>query len=182
MSATPQHAYDRADAASPARAAPGKVDVRLANEAWESLFRAQVLLMRRFAADETWADLSQNEYDVLYTLAKAPGGLNMSDVNCQTLLTQGGVSKLISRLEQRGLVSRCVDPVDRRAALVTLTDEEREMQRLVGRRHARTVAAVMHRVLSDEQMEQVLALGAQVASRILDADETLLQHTSDPNK
>ena len=43
-------------------------------EAWESLFRAQVALMRRFTAEDVWGDLSVREYDVLFTLSRCDGG------------------------------------------------------------------------------------------------------------
>ena len=43
---------------------------QLANDAWESLLTAHAALMRQFAADGIWGDLSMREYDVLYTLSK----------------------------------------------------------------------------------------------------------------
>ncbi|MDQ7993537.1 MAG: MarR family transcriptional regulator [Propionicimonas sp.] len=139
---------------------------RLANEAWEALFRAQVLLMRRFAADDVWAEVSQNEYDVLYTLAKAPDGLSMVEVNQNILMTQGGVSRLISRLVDRGLIDRDVHHSDRRASRLQLTAEGRRIQRQVGRRHAAAVATVMQHVLEPEQMIAVRDLGDQIITRI----------------
>ena len=69
-------------------------DVRLANEAWESMFRAQVLLARHFSDDDVWDEVSPTEYDVLYTLSKADDGLSMVEINREVLLTQGGVSPL----------------------------------------------------------------------------------------
>ena len=43
-----------------------------ANDAWEALLAAHAALMKQFAAEGIWAELSMREYDVLYTLAKCP--------------------------------------------------------------------------------------------------------------
>ena len=152
-------------------------ETRLANEAWEALFRAQVMLMRDFAADDIWIEISQTEYDVLYTLSKAPNGLSMSEVNRQILMTQGGVSRLVNRLVSRGLIERCVDPSDRRATSMRLTAEGAELQRTVGRRHARAVAHAMQNALGHDDLQLLRDLGrrivtaqAQTPSRILTAD------------
>ena len=44
---------------------------RLANEAWEALLSAHAVLIKEFAADGIWRDVSMREYDVLYTLAES---------------------------------------------------------------------------------------------------------------
>src|SRR5262249_28913274 len=38
-----------------------------ANDAWEALLTAHATLMKQFAAEDIWADVSMREYDVLYT-------------------------------------------------------------------------------------------------------------------
>jgi hypothetical protein len=43
---------------------------RLANDAWEALLSAHARLMKQFATEDIWQDLSMREYDVLYTLSK----------------------------------------------------------------------------------------------------------------
>jgi DNA-binding MarR family transcriptional regulator len=141
-------------------------DAVLANEAWESLFRAQVVLMREFAADDVWQECSQNEYAVLYELSKSARGLTMVEINRNILMTQGGVSRLVGRLVERGLVERCADPADRRAARLLLTPAGHELQRTVGRRHARAVATAMRSALDHDQMRQVRDLGNQIVTAI----------------
>jgi DNA-binding MarR family transcriptional regulator len=130
-------------------------DTRLANEAWESMFRAQVALMRSFGDDDVWIEISQNEYDVLYTLTKSQNGMSMVEINRGILMTQAGISRLIARLETRGLLERCVDDRDRRATRMTLTPEGARIQKVVGRRHAAAVASTMTRALNYEQLEQL---------------------------
>lgn len=145
-------------------------DLRLENESWEALFRAQVVISREFAERETWDEITQHEYDVLYTLSKSPGGMSLAEVNRETLMTQGGMSKLVARLVERGLVARCPDGADRRAVRLGLTDAGRELQQAVGRRHARLVGSVMRRVLTREQMMRLRELGATIVSNVTAAE------------
>ncbi len=124
---------------------------RLANESWEALFRAQATLAREFEFEGEWGGLPPREYGVLYALAGAKDGLRITDLIADALLTQAGVSRLVVRLEKRGLVARRDDPADARACRIVLTPEGRQMQRRVGTPHARHVTAAMTRALSPAQ-------------------------------
>ncbi|WP_211244316.1 MarR family winged helix-turn-helix transcriptional regulator [Actinospica robiniae] len=129
--------------------------VRLATEAWEALFRAQVVLAREFAGEDVWGELTRQDYDVLYTLSKSSAGLRMTEINEQIMLTQPGVSRLIARLEQRGFVERRPDPDDARAQRIGLTAAGREVQQVVGRRHVRQIVRAMNRALEGDQLRQL---------------------------
>ena len=62
--------------------APVKTGRRhLANDAWEALLSAHAVLMKQFAAEDIWQDVSMREYDVLYTLSKGPEPQRISDLN-----------------------------------------------------------------------------------------------------
>ena len=128
---------------------------RVANEAWEALFRAQSTIARELTAADVWGELSPREYGVLYALANAPRGLRITELRSDVLLTQPGISRLITRLEAAGLVERLDDPDDGRACRVRLTEAGAQAQRDVGRRHGRHVAHTMARSLSDEQLVQL---------------------------
>ena len=83
--------------------------------AWESLFRAQVAVMRTLAAEFPTRDISFNEYDVLFNLSRQPNrALRLRDLNTHVLLTQPSVSRLVDRLVARGLVAKCPEPSDAR--------------------------------------------------------------------
>ncbi|WP_136611837.1 MarR family winged helix-turn-helix transcriptional regulator [Sinomonas albida] len=127
--------------------------IRLANEAWEALFRAQATLSQEFEHSGDWGELLPREYGVLYALAGAPDGLRMTELCEDVLLTQAGISRLIGRIEKRGLVERHDDPEDARASRITLTSAGIEVQRLAGRAHARRVATAMGRALSPAELE-----------------------------
>jgi len=122
---------------------------------WEALFRSQVTLMRRFQTDEVWVELTMREYDVLFTLSRAHDGiLRLRDLNENVLLAQSSLSRMVERLEERGLVTRSVPCEDGRGTLVALTDEGRRLQRRVGRRHVRAMEQYVGSALDhDEQAE-----------------------------
>ena len=130
--------------------------IRLANEAWEALFRAQATLSLEFEREGAWGDLLPREYGVLYALSAAADGLRISDLCDDVLLTQAGISRLVSRLEKRGLVERRDDPDDARAQRIRLTARGVDEQRRVGRAHARHVATAMTRALGPAQLETVI--------------------------
>ena len=77
----------------------------LANDAWEALLSAHAVLMKQFAAEDIWADVSMREYDVLYTLSKCPEPVRLSELNRHVLLSQPALSRLVDRLADRGLVA-----------------------------------------------------------------------------
>ena len=128
---------------------------RMANEAWEALFRAQATVIRELSAADVWDRLNPSEYGALYALAKAPDGLRVTELGHDALLTQTGLSRLVARLEANGLVERVPDPADGRASRIRLTVAGASAQRHVGLRHGRHVAQAMTRRLSDEQLLQL---------------------------
>lgn len=131
---------------------PGRrVDLKLANESWESLLRAHAAMMRGFAGEQMWKDLSLHEYDVLYTLTKAGCALRLSDLNQAVLLSQPALSRLVERMVARGLLARDRDPHDRRGIQITLTPAGAEAQRRTGLRHARSVGRRMAALTADQQ-------------------------------
>ena len=60
----------------------------LANDAWEALLSAHAVLMKEFAAEDIWGEVSMREYDVLYALSKCRGSLRLSELNRHVLLSQ----------------------------------------------------------------------------------------------
>jgi len=138
------------------RALPG---VRETTQAWESLFRAQVTLMRRFQADDVWGDVSLREYDVLFTLTTCPGGsARLRELAENSLLTQPSLSRLVERLEVDGLVTRDPVPGDGRGVAVTLTARGRSVQREVGRRHAESIRRYVGGALDADELAALRAL------------------------
>ncbi len=134
-------------------------DRKRASTAWEALFRAQVEIMRRLEADDLMPDLTLKEYDILYTLRLAGGnGLRLKELNKGVLMHQSALSRLVERLELRGLVRRCTAPDDRRGTLISLTDAGARLQREMGRRHVAQIDHYVGSALTSRELEQLQAL------------------------
>jgi DNA-binding MarR family transcriptional regulator len=103
--------------------------------------------------------------------------MSMVDINRDMLMTQAGVSRLIARLESRGLLERCIDERDRRATRMKLTEEGRRIQKLVGRRHAAAVTSTMTRALTHEQLEQLRDISRQITAVIAPRSSTRPRET-----
>jgi DNA-binding MarR family transcriptional regulator len=74
--------------------------------------------------DEMGLLLADNE--ALLRLEAADGGLRMSEISESLVLSRGGTTKVVDRLEAMGLAERRADPEDRRATLVSITADGRE--------------------------------------------------------
>jgi len=101
--------------------------------------------------------LKYQEYAVLATLrvAGAPYELSPSQLKATMLFTSGGLSNLLKRLEQEGLIKRFDHPKDGRGVLVRLTAKGRRLADASMPKHA---AAEIYLVrMLDEQQRQTLA-------------------------
>ena len=127
-------------------------DVLTANQAWEMLFRAQMTIQQELSAADAWEDLAPSEYGVLYALSTAKAGLRMTELAKDVLLSQAGLSRLVTRLEGRGLIERHPDSDDARASILHLSAEGARLQRRVGARHGRHVAEAMSGRLNHDQL------------------------------
>ncbi len=148
-------------------AKPTESPVRLAAETWESLFRAQVAVMRRLQAAPAFKALALNEYDVLFTLSRCPSGwLRLNELNDNVLLSQSSLSRLVERLEKRGLVERTPAPEDGRGVLIRLTDAGRDLQKQIGREHVRDIAALVGPALTAAEQQELLRLTEKLRASV----------------
>jgi DNA-binding MarR family transcriptional regulator len=156
-------------------------EFRLANEAWEAYYRAQATIAREFAEADIWGGLLTKEYAVLHALSIEPDGLRITELGDDVLLTQPGMSRLIARLESRGLVERGDDADDARARRIHLTREGAQAQRRIGANLARRIAQTMSRALSSEQLETLrdlsLALLAGASGTAAEVQRKKLERT-----
>lgn len=138
---------------------------RLANNAWEALLSAHATLMKEFAAENIWTDVSMREYDVLYTLSKCDTPVRIGELHRNVLLSQPALSRMVDRLAERGLIERLADPRDGRGVRLALTEAGRDTQRQVGRRHARGVARAIAGTVSPEELRQLETICRRLADR-----------------
>lgn len=134
-------------------------DKSLAVDAWESLFRAQVSVLRQLNAEFPSDELSLNEYDVLFNLTRQPEHrLRIRDLNRHLLLTQPSVSRLVDRLVLRGLATKQTDPGDGRGTIVQLTDTGYDLFRRIAVIHAESIRNRVGGILDPDELRQLTAL------------------------
>jgi DNA-binding MarR family transcriptional regulator len=105
--------------AAPARARSDRVE-----EIAEALPVRAAALSRLFVT-HTSAGISRTEIGVLHVLSERPR--RITELAAREGVTQPAITLLVNRLENRDLVARTSDPLDRRAVLVELTPGGHEL-------------------------------------------------------
>ncbi|WP_353942590.1 MarR family transcriptional regulator [Streptomyces sp. HUAS MG91] len=116
--------------------------------------------------------IARGEFDVLATLrrADAPFTLSPRQLSATLMLTTGGMTGRLDKLERRGLVRRSPDPHDRRGLQVTLTEEGLALvDEAVGAGLAVQKRA-LESALDAPQAEQLAALLRQLLTTAAPAD------------
>lgn len=127
--------------------------------AWESLFRAQVTIMRALAAEFPSEVISLNEYDVLFNISRAPARrLRLKDLNRNVLITQPSVSRLVDRLAARELVVKRPDPEDGRGTIVGITEAGFALFRQVAIEHMGAINRQFGDSLDEAELEHLTEL------------------------
>ena len=122
---------------------------------------------RKLQAAPAFKALALNEYDVLFTLSRCPSGwLRLNELNDNVLLSQSSLSRLVERLEKRGLLERTPAPDDGRGILIRLTDPGRDLQNPIGREHVRDIAALVGPALSAAEQQELLRLTEKLRASV----------------
>lgn len=109
---------------------------------WRAFLNAHSTMLRRISRDLDEAGLPPlTWYDVLAALRDAPEArLRQVDLAERVLLSHSGLSRLLDRIEAKGLVERVRCPGDRRAMHLVLTKEGEEMLERMWPVYARGIA------------------------------------------
>lgn len=105
-------------------------------------------------------------FDVLIQLSITPEGrMPMNTLADSIVLSKSGVTRLVDRMTEAGLVERAPCPTDRRITYASLTSEGREVLEGAAPLHAQGVKRTFtHQLTDDEERALVSAF-----SKILDA-------------
>ena len=100
-----------------------------ARVAWHNLLQVSTRVIREFDRRlDREHRISAREFDVLTNLDNAPDRrLRMTELANVAMLSSGGLTRLVGRLEERGFVRRDQDTVDARAFYATLTGTGRAL-------------------------------------------------------
>jgi DNA-binding MarR family transcriptional regulator len=91
---------------------------RAATHTLHTAFVLKALIEQRLQ-EELGLLLADNK--ALLSIAHAERPLRMTDIAHRLVLSPGGATKVVDRLEERGLADRLPDPDDRRATVVVVT-------------------------------------------------------------
>jgi DNA-binding MarR family transcriptional regulator len=92
-------------------------------DAYLELLRTTDLLSRSLVQVLKPHDLSATQYNVLRILRGAPEGLPCGEIANRMITRDPDVTRLLDRMEKRGLISRCRETKDRRMVLTRITPE-----------------------------------------------------------
>jgi DNA-binding MarR family transcriptional regulator len=91
--------------------------------AFLELLRTTDMLSRGLIRVLKTEDLSATQYNVLRILRGAPEGLPCGGIAGRMITRDPDVTRLLDRLEKRGLISRCRETKDRRTVMARITPE-----------------------------------------------------------
>jgi DNA-binding MarR family transcriptional regulator len=127
--------------------------------AFLDLLRATDLLSRGLIGVLKQEDLSMTQYNVLRILRGAPEGLPCGEVSSRMITRDPDITRLLDRLEKRGMISRTRESKDRRMVMARITPQglkllgrldepvqetHRKQLGHLGRERLRALAALLH--------------------------------------
>ncbi len=139
-------------------------------DAARALVRAGFLFVNRSEGAYQAYDLTLAQMDVLSALAHAEGAsLSCSEIAEKTLITKGGITWLVDRLEARGLVKRMPSRDDRRSVLVRLSAKGVELFRKIYPECVYCNRSLLEKAFKPEQVQELSGL-LELLIRSLETD------------
>lgn len=87
------------------------------------LLRTTDMLSRGLVRILKTEDLSATQYNVLRILRGSPDGLPCGEIASRMITRDPDITRLLDRLERRGLISRCRETKDRRMVMARITPD-----------------------------------------------------------
>ena len=129
--------------------------------AWYAQAKMNARLMERMADEmERQTGMPAAWFDVLANLRVAPKRMN--ELADELILSRGGATRLVARMEEAGLVERQTPPSDRRATFAVITDTGTEAFERALPIHLELVEDFFGRHLEPDEGEALLRIAARV--------------------
>ena len=103
-------------------------------------------------------------YDVLLELERHGAPLRARNLEHQLLLAQYNLSRLLDRLERRGLIEREPDPTDGRSRLIRASEKGLVTRKRMWPVYRRTIEAMIRQTLSKIEADQLAKLLVPIAA------------------
>jgi DNA-binding MarR family transcriptional regulator len=131
------------------------------------LFEAAWGLLDRLEPQIGEHGLGRSEFEALLRLSRSPDGrLRMTDLAAQTNLSASGLTRLVDRLQARGLVTRQADATDGRGLLAEVTAAGRALVLDVIPGHLELIQQWYVDALSPEQLDALIDALRAVRARV----------------
>jgi DNA-binding MarR family transcriptional regulator len=133
--------------------------------AWKGFLRAHSEVVAHLDEElQRSHDLPLSSYEVLLYLAGSDDGrLRMGDLAERLLLSRSGLTRLVDRLERRGLVYRERCKEDARGLFAHITDDGRELFEAARPGHLDGVRRHFLARLEDEELDSLAAVWRRLA-------------------
>lgn len=158
-----KHTPSGTDKRNPARAAGRTTRARAtgaedaALKLWVVLSRAQMAVERHAEADVARHGLTLAEFAIIEVLYHR-GPLLLGEVQRKILVSSGGVTYLVDRLEAKGLVERRECSEDRRARYAALTPAGERLVARIFPEHSRNIGRAVAVLTRAEQLQATALL------------------------
>ncbi|HXN65807.1 MAG TPA: MarR family transcriptional regulator [Candidatus Acidoferrales bacterium] len=96
-------------------------------------------------------------FDLMAQLERCPNGLRMNELSKRLMVSGGNVTGITDQLEREGLVVRTLDPADRRAVSVKLTEKGLQRFRKMAAHHEHWIAELLV-CLTPEEKQSMFGL------------------------
>jgi DNA-binding MarR family transcriptional regulator len=148
------------------RQAPSQLNANALTDELERIVVGAVgLTTRALAQADTGFELTFPQWRALLVLGEGPDGARVGEMATRVGVTVPATSRLLRRLERRGLTTLSVDEQDRRATRARLTDRGRSVRTaILGHRRAalREVASALNDPEQLELGEGLKAIAAEL--------------------
>jgi DNA-binding MarR family transcriptional regulator len=143
---------------------------------WRQLQWATALIMGRFRRDLADVGLPIEEFDVLVHLAWAPqGALPLQELAASMVLgdalSRSGLTRMLDRMENDGLIRRKVSKHDRRRFDVTLTRKGRQRFEKVWPGHEEGIGRYFVDPLAQPDIEEL----GRILAKLIQSNETAIK-------
>lgn len=120
---------------------------------WRAFQWANVVVMREMARRAEVLGVPLPWFDVLIHVHEAEGGkMRMQALSDSLVLSPSGLTRLMDRMEEAGLMVRAMSPEDRRGAYAVITPKGRETFERIWPDHEKDIEELFTSLLRDDEV------------------------------